>query len=249
MNDRSSTLYNSVKNEPFSSTSYPRAILHVDADAFFTSVEEALNPELKGKPLVTGKERGIIACASYAAKRMGIARGLSLADARAICPRLIVLPSDYESYSLYSKRMFNIMRTYSPLVEEYSVDEAFVDITGMRRIYRCSYEDIARRLQQEIQNELGLTVSVGLSLSKSLAKLCSKFRKPNGFTGVPGRYIHILLERTPLNKVWGFGPNSVSLLEKYGLRNALDYVRRPMAWADKLLHKPGREIWLELRGE
>jgi DNA polymerase-4/DNA polymerase V len=229
--------------------SFPRAILHADADAFFTSVEEVLDPGLRGRPLVTGKERGIIACASYAAKKLGVVRGLSLADARKICPGLVILPSDYESYSLYSKRMFNIMRKYSPQVEEYSIDEAFVDITGTRRLFRCSYADIARKLKDEIHAELGLTVSVGLSLSKSLAKLCSKFRKPNGLTAVPGRYIHILLERTPLEKVWGFGPNTVSLLEQRGLRNALDYVSRPMAWAGKLLGKPGREIWLELRGE
>ncbi|MCF7855860.1 MAG: DNA polymerase IV [Candidatus Pacebacteria bacterium] len=238
-----------MKNAPILTSSYPRAILHVDADAFFAAVEEALDPSLRGKPVVTGKERGIIACANYPGKGLGIARGIPLFTARKMCPELIILPSDYETYGIYSKRMFEIMRRYTPSVEEYSVDEAFLDITGMRGVFRTSYENIARKLQAEIVAELGITVSVGLSLSKCLAKLCSKFRKPNGLTAVPGRYIHILLERTPLEKVWGFGPNTVSLLKKYGLRTAYDYVMKPEAWARRLLHSPGHDLWLELRGD
>lgn len=237
-----------MNQTPLTVASWPRAILHLDGDAFFTSVEQALNPALRGKPLVTGKERGIIACASYEAKAFGIKRGLSLLDARKICPGLVVLPSDYESYGLYSKRMFDILRRYTPEVEEYSIDEAFADLTGMRRIFRCSYEDIARNIRKKIAEELGLTVSAGLSLSKSLAKLCSKFRKPDGFTAVEGRHIHLLLQRTPLETVWGFGPSATSLLGKLGLRTAWDFVVRPVDWADRLLGKPGREIWNELRG-
>jgi len=237
-----------VNETPLTTMSWPRAILHIDADAFFTSVEQALDPALRGKPLVTGKERGIIACASYEAKAMGIKRGVTLSDARKLCPQLIILPSDYETYSLYSRRMFNIMRQYTPDVEEYSVDEAFADITGLRRIFRTSYREMARKIKTEIHAELGITVSVGLSLSKCLAKLCSKFRKPDGLTAVEGRHIHLLLQRTALEKVWGFGPNSVNLLRKFGLETAYDYVRRPERWAGRLLHKPGREIWNELRG-
>jgi DNA polymerase-4/DNA polymerase V len=237
-----------VNDTPISIASYPRAILHVDGDAFFASVEQALEPALRGKPVVTGQERGIIACANYAAKACGVKRGVTLFEARQLYPGLVILPSDYETYSLYSKRMFDIMRRYTPSVEEYSIDEAFADITGMRRLFRCSYEDIARKMQAAIGRELGITVSVGLSLSKSLAKICSKFRKPHGFTAVPGNYLHLLLQRTPLDRVWGFGPNTVSLLEKIGLRTAYDFVMRPETWAEKLLHKPGREIWNELRG-
>jgi DNA polymerase-4/DNA polymerase V len=228
--------------------SFPRAILHVDGDAFFTSVEQALVPSLRGKPVVTGKERGIIACASYEAKALGIKRGITLREAKKLCPLLTVLPSDYETYGLYSKRMFNIIRKYTPAVEEYSVDEAFADITGLRRLFRCSYEEIALKITEEIHNELNLTVSTGLSLSKSLAKLCSKFRKPSGFTAVPGRYIHVLLQKTPLDNIWGIGPSGVALLEKYGLRTAYDFVNRQCCWVEKMLHKPGREIWNELRG-
>jgi DNA polymerase-4/DNA polymerase V len=239
----------SATARPFTLHSFPRAIIHFDGDAFFTSVEQTLHPELKGRPVVTGQERGIIACASYEAKALGIKRGVALHEARRMCPALVVLPSDYESYSLYSKRMFDIARRFTPTVEEYSIDEGFADLTGLRRIFHTSYEEIARQLQQTIQAELDITVSVGLSLSKSLAKLCSKFRKPRGFTAVAGYHVHLLLQKTPLEKVWGFGPNTVALLTKLGLRSAYDFTLRPEPWADKLLGKPGREMWHELRGE
>ena len=134
---------------------WPRAIIHVDGDAFFTSCEEAIHAELRGKPIITGGERGIVACASYAAKALGIKRGVALHEAKQICPELVVLPSDYETYSLFSRRMFNIMRRFTPQVEEYSSDEAFADLTGMRRALRASYETIALKIQGEIARELG----------------------------------------------------------------------------------------------
>src|SRR5688572_2768260 len=108
---------------PYLTHSWPRAIIHVDGDAFFASVAQAVDPRLKGKPVVTGQERGIIAAASYEAKALGIRRGVSLWDARKICKELVVLPTDYETCSLYSKRMYEIIREYTPNVEEYSIDE------------------------------------------------------------------------------------------------------------------------------
>lgn len=226
-----------------------RAILHVDGDAFFTSVEQALHPALRGRPVVTGRERGIIACASYEAKALGVKRGVSLWDARRLCPGLVVLPSDYESYSLFSKRMFEIMRRFTPEVEEYSIDEGFADITAMRGYFRCSYAQIASAMQQAIGKELDLTVSAGLAPTKGLAKIASDFRKPAGLTVVEGPDVHLFLPRIPLKDVWGLGPNRVKLLEKHGLQTAWDYVRSPLPWITKLLHKPGAEIWHELRGE
>ncbi|MBI2438230.1 MAG: DNA polymerase IV, partial [Lentisphaerae bacterium] len=132
---------------------------------------------------------------------------------------------------------------------EYSIDEGFADISGLRRVFRASYQDIARRMQSDIQQELAITVSVGLSLSKSLAKLASEFRKPAGFTAVRGRHIHLFLQHTTLEKVWGFGPNTVHLLTKHGLKTAYDFAVQPEAWAQRLLGKIGRELWRELRGE
>ncbi len=230
--------------------SWPRAILHLDADAFFASVEQAVHPELKGKPIVTGAERGIVSAASYEAKALGVQRGVSLTEAAQRCPQLIMVPSDYETYGLFSKRLFAIVRRFTPDVEEYSIDECFADLTGLRRTFPGDgYQGIAKQIQAAVLQELDIGVSVGISLTKSLAKLCSKFRKPRGFTAVPGSLIHILLERTPLEKVWGFGPNTVAKLHKLGCKTALDFVRKPRFFAEDHLGKVGVDIWSELRGE
>jgi len=204
----------------FSPHSWPQAILHIDGDAFFTSCEEAIHPELRGKPIIAGGERGIVACASYAAKKKGVARGVPLHQARKICPELVILPSDYETYSLFPRRMFNVMRRFTPQVEEYSIDEAFADITGMRRTLRASYETIAVNIKNEIARELGITVSVGLSITKVLAKVGLKHRKPNGFTCIPGKSIAIYLEHLPVEKIWGIGHATASYLHKMGVRTA-----------------------------
>lgn len=235
--------------KPITIRNWPRAIAHVDGDAFFASVEQAVHPEYKGKPVITGVERGIVAAASYEAKALGVMRRVPLSEVRRICPQCIMLPSDYETYSLYSQRIFGILKRYSPLVEWNSIDEGFCDLTGLRRLHHTDYKGIAARMQAEVERELDITVSVGVSLSKSLAKLCSKFRKPRGLTAVSGRHIHLLLARTPLESVCGFGPNTVALLTKYGLKSALDFVMQPKAFVRKLMGKVGGELWVELRGE
>ncbi len=232
----------------FTLSSFPRAIVHLDGDAFFAAVEQAIHPEWKGKPMVTGKERGIIACASYEAKALGIKRGVRLHEAQRMCRDLIVVPSDYETYCLFSKRMFEIMRRFTPVVEESSIDEGFADLTGLRRVFHTSYVEIARRMKQTIQDELDITVSIGLSLSKGLAKLASKHHKPNGLTAVAGHRIHEFLPRIPIEEVWGIGPNISAFLRKQGLATACDFARMPEYWAKKKLGKIGHEIWNELRG-
>ena len=229
--------------------SWPRAIAHIDGDAFFTSCEEVIHPELKGKALITGGERGIVACASYPAKKMGIKRGVPLHEARKICPGLIILPSDYETYSLFSRRMFNIMRRFTPDVEEYSIDEAFSDITGMRRALHSSYEEIALTMKKEIERELGITVSVGLSITKVLAKVASKYQKPAGMTVIKGREIAEFLRDLPVENIWGIGPATSNYLAKLGIRTALAFAELPEKTVREKFSKPGVEIWQELRGE
>jgi len=234
--------------QPLILHSWPHAIAHVDADAFFASVEQAVHPELRGRPVVTGGERGIVAAASYEAKALGIQRAAPLGQIKKQFPQCVILPSDYETYSLFSKRMFEILRRFSPQVEEYSIDEAFIDLQGMRRVHRTSYPEIARQMQESIETELGISVSVGISLSKSVAKLCSKQQNPHGLKVVPGREVHHLLAETPLNEVWGFGKNTTALLQKKGLNNALDFVQLPLTRIKKLLGKVGVELYYELRG-
>lgn len=235
-------------SQPLRIDLWPKAIMHLDADAFFASCEQAINPELKGKPVVTGKERGIVAAASYEAKARGIKRGMRLSEVKRICPDAIILPSDYETYSLFSVRLFDILRRFSPDVEEYSIDEAFVDLTGLRGLYHCSYESIARKIQETIERELGITVSIGISLSKVLAKIGSKNKKPKGITCIPGREIHIYLENLPVEEIWGIGINTAQYLRKLGITTALELARKDQDFIKRHLSKPFVEIWHELNG-
>lgn len=234
--------------QPLTIHSWPRAILHLDADAFFTSCEQATRPELRGRPVVAGRERGIVAAASYEAKTRGVKTGMSLLDVKKVCPDAIIIPSDYETYSLYSLRMFEILRRFSPDVEEYSIDEAFVDLTGLRRSFHGPYGMIAKKMQEAIEAELGITVSVGVSLSKVLAKVGSKHNKPHGLTIIPGRDIHIYLQKLSIERIWGIGLNTAAFLRKFGITTALEFAKRDERFIEKHLSKPYREIWHELNG-
>jgi DNA polymerase-4/DNA polymerase V len=237
-----------MTTQPLMVRSWPKAIVHLDADAFFTSCEQAVHPELKGRPVVTGKERGIVAAASYEAKARGVTRGLRIFEVRKICPDAVILPSDYETYSLYSLRMFEILRRFSPDVEEYSIDEAFVDLTGLRRSFHGPYGLIARRMQETIGAELDIPVSVGVSVSKVLAKIASKHGKPGGLTVIPGEDIHFYLATLPVEKVWGIGHNTAQFLRKFGITTALEFARKDEHFIKKHLSKPYREVWAELNG-
>ena len=237
-----------MDNQPLTIHSWPRAILHLDADAFFASCEQAVHPELRGNPVITGKERGIVAAASYEAKARGVKRGMSLYEVKKVCPDIVILPSDYETYSFFSLRMFEILRRFSPDVEEYSIDEAFVDLTGLRRSFHGSYGMIAQRMQEIVEAELGLTVSVGLSITKVLAKIGSKHKKPHGLTIIPGRDIHLYLKDLPVEKVWGIGPNTAAFLRKFGIITALQFAKKDEHFIKNHLSKPYQEIWHELNG-
>ena len=229
--------------------SFPRAILHVDGDAFFASCEVAKNPALRGKPVITGKERGIVSACTYDVKARGVKRGMQLGEALKIVPDAIVLPSDYETYSLFSERMYKIVRRYTPAVEEYSIDECFADLTGFRRTLRMSYLKMAEAVKNDLERELNITFSIGLSATKVLAKIGSKWKKPSGLTVIPLADASRYLAETPCIKVWGIGHNTAFYLEKFGIRTALQFVRKDEAWAREYLSKPFFELWRELRGE
>ena len=172
---------------PFNQSS--RAIAHIDGDAFFASVEQAMDPRLRGRPVVTGKERGIASSMSYEAKARGVTRGMPLFDIRRLCPECVIVPSDYETYSLFSVRMFDIVRRYTADVEEYSIDECFADLTGLRRSLKMGYREMAERIKADLDTELGMTFSVGLAPTKVLAKMASKWKKPSGLTVISSRHI------------------------------------------------------------
>jgi len=229
--------------------SFPRAILHVDGDGFFAGCEVAKNPSLKGKPVITGKERGVVSACTYEAKARGVKRGMRLHEVRALCPEAIILPSDYETYSLFSHRMYAIVRRYTPSVEEYGIDECFADISGMRRLHKIKYAQIAASIKRDLERELGMTFSLGLAATKVLAKIGSKWQKPSGLTAIPLREAHYYLARTPCENVWGIGANTAAYLASSGVRTALDLVKKDEAWVRARLSKPFLEIWRELQGE
>ena len=234
---------------PLSIHSFPRAIIHLDGDAFFASCEQSRSPSLKGKPVITGKERGIASSMSYEAKRQGVVRGMPLRDIMRACPDAIILSSDYEFYSLISKRFLSIVRRYTPDVEEYSIDECFADITGMRRPLRMSYEQIVATVQKDIEHELGVTFSAGLGPNKVVAKIGSKWKKPSGTTIIPAKDIHRYLEQLPIENVWGIGPQTSAYLQKYGISTALQFARCSEQWVGARLSKPFYELWCELNGQ
>jgi DNA polymerase-4/DNA polymerase V len=228
--------------------SWPQAVLHVDGDGFFASVSQALHPELKGKPVVVGKERGMAIAVSYEAKKYGIKRCMLISQAKKLCPSCVAVDSDFAMYSLFSQKMFSIMRSYTPMVEEYSIDEGFADIAGLRRPLNMTYEQMGKKIKDHIESSLGISVSVGISVTKSLAKLASNFRKPSGLTIVPGKYVEKLLSLTPIGAVWGIGPSSAAYLHKLGVKTALDYSLKSEEYITRRMNKPLVEIWRELNG-
>ncbi|EKD76504.1 MAG: hypothetical protein ACD_43C00088G0005 [uncultured bacterium] len=225
-----------------------KAIVHIDGDAFFASCEQAIHPEYRGKPLITGQERGIVAAASYEAKRYGIKRGVPLWEVKKLCPEIIIVPSDYETYSIFSQRLFECMRRFTPTVEEYGIDEGFADITGLRGPLHQSYGQITATMKKTIQDELGISVSAGLATSKALAKLGSKWQKPNGCTIILPDAITSYLQQIPVEKIWGIGHNTAQYLQRYGLHTAHDFARQSETWIRHHCVKPLQELWQELNG-
>ena len=221
----------------------------MDGDAFFVACEVAKNPKLRGLPVVTGEERGIVSALSYEAKALGITRGLPIFQLKKQFPQVIILPGDYACYAHYSEMMFNIVRRYADDVEEYSIDECFADLTGLDRPLKMSYEQIAQRIQREITEELGLSISVGVAPTKVLAKVASKWKKPNGFTMIGIDTAPTFLKETPIGKIWGIGTQTTIFLKKKGVMTAFDFASKSHDWINDNLSKPYEALWFELNGK
>lgn len=226
-----------------------KVILHMDGDAFFVTCEVVKNPELKGKPVVTGQERGIVSAFSYEAKALGITRAMPIYSVRKNFPEVIVLSGDYKLYAMYSKKMFDIVRRYADDVEEYSIDECFAELTGLDKPLKMSYLEIAQRIKKEVNEELGLSVTIGLAPNKVLAKVASKWVKPNGLTVVTKETVNDFLSKFSIEKVWGIGPKSAESLRKRGVATALEFREKEEHWVNSNYSKPYHDLWLELHGE
>ncbi len=222
----------------------------MDGDAFFVGVEVAKNPKLRGLPVVTGEEKGIVSALSYEAKALGVTRGLPIFMLKKQFPKVIILPGDYVSYAKYSKDMFDIVRRYSDAVEEYSIDECFADLTGLDRTLKMSYLEIAETIKREIRRELDLSVSIGIAPTKVLSKIASKWRKPDGLTLIEPNSISIesFLKEVSIGKVWGIGRNTSEFLVKKGVKTAFDFYSKDLNWIKENLAKPYEVIWHELHG-
>jgi len=196
-----------------------RAIAHIDMDAFYASVEVLDNPALRGKPVIVGGDmkRGVVSAASYEARAFGIHSALPLFQARRLCPNGIFLPVRMERYVDVSRTVMKCLGEFSPLVEQVSIDEAFVDLTGTEHLFGGP-ERAAQGIKARIKERTALTCSVGVSISKLIAKIASDMNKPDGLTIVTPAAVERFLEMLPVGKVPGIGEKSGEELEKLGIR-------------------------------
>ncbi len=230
--------------------SWPNSIALVDADYFYANCELARHPEYRGKPLmVLGKLGSCILAKSPEAKKAGIGTAMAAWDARKVCPRGIFVEGDFRYYTLMSRRLMEILRRWSPVVDVYSVDEAFVDFNGLRGLYHKPFDQIAREIQEEVHQSLGITVSFGISVNKTLAKMAVEINKPNGILAVPGKGIEAFLSTLPVSEIPGIGFSRASLMEKWGIKTALQFAQMPQGQIQRLCGKTGLMLWREMRGE
>jgi DNA polymerase IV len=254
-----------------------RKILHVDMDAFFVSVEEVLDPSLKGKPVVVGGRatpggkrvvvssaegtsdrqekilpsaplaRGVVAAASYAVRRYGVHSAMPIAKAKRLCPHAIFLRGSHRHYSEYSAKVFAILRRYSPLVEPMSLDEAFVDLTGCERLHGPVMKS-AEKIRNAIRDELGLNASIGIASNKLLAKIASAYCKPNGMLWIAPGMEQRFLAPLPIQRVPGIGPKGGNELRRMGIKSVGDLSRLPLELLEEAYGKWGASLYRKARG-
>ncbi len=227
----------------------PRTILHLDLDAFFCAVEELHDPSLRGKAFAVGGRpdgRGVVASCSYAARRFGVRSAMPTSRALRLCPGLLVISHHHGNYGEMSEKVMQRLHDLSPLVEQISIDEAFVDISDLRE----ASETIARRLQKRVNDEVGLPCSVGVATNKLVAKIATEVGKktakkdqpPNAVTVVPPGTEAAFLEPLSVNMLWGVGPKTAAKMAGYGIKTIGDLARRPAADLVRWFGENGRDM-------
>ena len=227
----------------------PRTILHLDLDAFFCAVEETRDPSLRGKPFAVGgrpEERGVVASCSYAARAFGVHSAMPMSRALSLCPGLIIVPSRHRVYSEASKQVMERLRQLTPLVEQISIDEAFLDLSDLR----ASPERLARDLQAGIRDDLGLPCSIGIAANKLVAKIATEVGKkaarggapPFALTIVPPREEAAFLAPLPISRLWGVGEKTATALGEYGVRTIGDLASLPSDALERRLGKHGASL-------
>ncbi|MBO1685762.1 DNA polymerase IV [Clostridium butyricum] len=222
-------------------------ILHVDMDAFFASVEQMDNPELKGKPVIVGgiSERGVVSTCSYEARKYGVHSAMPIFMAKEKCPNGIFVSGRYGRYTKISQEIFKILSDVTPIIEQVSIDEGYLDLSQSR------FEngiDAARYIKNKVFKEIGLTISVGISYNKFLAKLASDWNKPNGIKEISRSMIPDILLPLPLSKIHGLGKISVGKLNNMGIFYIKDLYNMEKKFYIEYLGKNGLDIYDRIRG-
>jgi DNA polymerase-4 len=226
-----------------------RAIIHLDMDAFYASVEQRDDPALRGRPVIVGghPRRGVVLAASYEVRPFGVRSAMPMARAVKLAPDAVVVPPRHAAYATASDRVFDILQAVTPLVEPLSLDEAFLDVTASARLFGSAGQ-IAARLRARIATELGLPASAGIASVKFIAKIASDVAKPNGQREVPPQGGPAFLAPLPVGRLWGVGPKTEQQLRAMGLATIGDLARQDPAYLERKLGGGGRELWTLSQG-
>jgi DNA polymerase-4 len=229
----------------------PRAILHLDLDAFYASVEQLDDPALRGRPVIVAgpSRRGVVCAASYEARRFGVRSAMPTMRARSLCPEGVFVAPRFARYGELSERVFAIYRRVTPLVEPLSLDEAFLDVTAGERLHGAARE-VAARIRREVREETGLAVSAGAADVKLAAKIASDLAKPDGLVVVPPGTTRAFLAPLPVSRLWGVGRVTEGALHALGIRTIGDLAAAPEAvLATKLGASHAKDLRALARGE
>jgi DNA polymerase-4 len=228
-----------------------RAIVHVDMDAFYAAVEQRDRPEFAGQPVVVGADprgRGVVAAASYEARRYGIRSAMPISRAYRLCPHGVYLPVDMPKYARVSAEIMAILARFTPLVEPLSLDEAFLDVTASQALFGPAME-IARTIKSRIRTELRLTASAGVAPNKFLAKIASELRKPDGLVEVPAGDEAVFLRELPITRLWGVGPAVEQELAALGVQTIGALARLPRRLLVARMGRFGAHLWALAQGQ
>ena len=226
-----------------------RTILHLDLDTFFVSVERLVNPSLDGKSVIVGgmSDRGVVSTCSYEARRFGVHSAMPMRMARQLCPHAIFIRGDMELYSRYSRLVTQIIADSAPVYEKMSIDEHYLDLTGMDRFYNCQLW--SHELRQRIIRESGLPISFGLSENKTVSKIATGEAKPNGELQVIPSMVHPFLDPLPVRKIPMAGEKTCALLYSMGVETIGVLRQLPPLAVEQVLGKNGIDIWKKANGQ
>jgi len=224
-------------------------ILHIDMDAFFASVEQFDNPELRGKPVAVGgtSDRSVVSAASYEVRRYGVRSAMSVVKARQLCPEIVLVPCRMKRYKEISLQAMGVLREFSPTVEQASVDEAYIDGTGLERLFG-PIDEVCRRIKTRMKDVTGLTCSVGAAPVRFLAKIASDVNKPDGIFIIHPEEIAEFLRVLPVSRIPGVGKKLVGILKRLGTRTCGDVLKKPREYWEERLGKYGGALHDRARG-